>query len=60
MIRKVNIELEAATRERGWSFLDVYSATANIDMEGNGEWHLDGWHLKQSFYVGVDRWLRLP
>jgi len=60
MIRQVNLELEAAAKKQGWSFLDVYGATANDDGLGNTEWHLDGWHLKPAFYAQANRWLRSP
>ena len=60
MIRCVNEHLKAGALAHGWRFLDVYAATADQNGQGNGLWHLDGWHLKPSFYQQADRWLIKP
>jgi len=50
MFNVVNERLKAGVLLRGWSFLDVYSATVADNGRGNRKWHLDGWHLSPSFY----------
>ena len=57
MIKAVNDRLKAGSLAQGWKFLDVYAATVNESGTGNGLWHLDGWHLKPTFYQQADRWL---
>lgn len=57
MIHAVNERLKAGCLAQGWEFLDVYAATANESGTGNGQWHLDGWHLKPSFYQVADQYL---
>lgn len=60
MIKAVNERLKAGSLAFGWQFLDIYSATADENGLGNRRWHLDGWHLKPSFYQQADRWLVKP
>ena len=50
MFSDVNERLKAGVLLRGWSFLDVYSATVADNGRGICKWHLDGWHLSPSFY----------
>jgi hypothetical protein len=57
MIRDVNGELKLGAFQRGWSFLDVYSATTTEEGLGNGDWHLDAYHLKPVFYTQAEKWL---
>jgi len=57
MICEVNRLIKDLTKVRGWNFLDVWSATANLDGIGNSLWHLDGWHLKPTFYSEANKWL---
>jgi hypothetical protein len=57
MIRAVNERLKEGAEGYGWKFLDVYRATANPFGTSNKKWHLDGWHLKPSFYQEADQWL---
>lgn len=57
MIREVNIALMHGAITRGWSFLDVYGATANENGLSNGRWHLDNNHLRPDFYVQVKDWV---
>ncbi len=57
MIEYVNQRLKTAALSHGWYFLDVYSATVDQYGKGNGLYHLDGWHLKPSFYQNADRYL---
>lgn len=57
MIRAVNERLKARCLAQGWKFLDVYAATVSESGTGNGKWHLDGWHLKPSFYQVADQYL---
>jgi len=56
MIRRVNERLKSGSHAQGWLFLDVYAATANENGQGNGRWHLDGWHLKPAFYQEAEKW----
>lgn len=56
MIQQVNACLRAGCAQRGWSFLDVYAATVGEAGRSTGQWHLDGYHLKPSFYQQADRW----
>jgi len=58
MVRKVNELLCKESLMRGWSFLDVYSATVNDLGLSNGKWHLDGWHMHPSFYANAYPWVR--
>lgn len=60
MIKAVNERLKVGSLAQGWRFLDVYAATVNESGTGNGQWHLDGWHLKPAFYQQADRWLVKP
>lgn len=57
MMHKLNNIMKHKTLEMGWSFLDVYSATVNKAGVANQQYHLDGFHLKPSFYEVADRWL---
>lgn len=57
MIRAVNEALKTRALALGWQFLDIYSATRNDEGSGNGAHHLDGFHLKPSFYQDAGRWL---
>lgn len=57
MIRKVNALLQAGARQRSWHFLDVHAATSSTDGLGNGEWHLDRYHLSPVFYQHAMRWI---
>jgi len=57
MIKKVNELLKHSTLERGWRFLDIYSATANEGATSHGKWHIDDYHLSPSFYLHMDKWL---
>ncbi len=59
MIKAVNERLKAGALAFGWQFLDVYAATADENGIGNEKWHLDGFHLKPSFYQDADKWLRI-
>jgi hypothetical protein len=58
MIRAVNDELKIAAFQRSWSFLDVYSATANEEGIVIFNWHLDAYHL-QSFFFSEDEYCLL-
>ncbi len=60
MIRAVNDCLRAKTLAAGFNFLDVHAATVGEDGQGNGRWHLDGYHLSPAFYRQAQDWLRLP
>ena len=60
MIRKVNDKLKSLTLSNGWNFLDVYSATVAEDGKSNKKYHIDGHHLKPSFYQEIDKWLIKP
>ena len=57
MIRLVNKLLCSGAKERGWNFLDVYSATTTDTGISNKKWHLDAHHLKPVFYAQVEEWL---
>lgn len=57
MIRAVNVRLKSGVTARGWYFLDVYAATVNESGVGNGQWHLDQFHLQPGFYAQAQRWL---
>lgn len=60
MIAEVNQRLKQGALARGWSFLDLYRATAAPDGRSNGQWHLDGWHLQPAFYAQAQQWLVTP
>jgi len=49
MIAAVNKQLEEEIFQRGWNFLDVYSAT-----RGNKRWHIDDYHLKPEIYSVIN------
>ncbi|MFA5427002.1 MAG: SGNH/GDSL hydrolase family protein, partial [Sulfurimonas sp.] len=51
MIKQVNEKLKNLTLEKGWNFLDVYSATLGEDGKSNKKWHIDGYHLQPIFYT---------
>jgi hypothetical protein len=57
MIKQVNEKLKNLTLEKGWNFLDVYSATLGEDGKSNKKWHIDGYHLQPLFYTEADKWL---
>ena len=57
MIKQVNEKLQELTLEKGWNFLDVYSATVGEDGMSNKQWHIDGYHLQPIFYTEADKWL---
>ena len=61
MIKIVNDKLKELTLEKGWYFLDVYSATLGDEGKSNKKWHIDGYHLSPLFYVEeADKWLVKP
>ncbi|MGJ0319217.1 hypothetical protein NG767_10785 [Aliarcobacter cryaerophilus] len=60
MIRKVNKKMEELCLNKGYNFLDVYSATVGVDGKSNNKWHIDSFHLKPSFYTEADKWLIKP
>lgn len=60
MIEEVNLVLKQEVLNQGWSFLDVYAATVSGSGRAHDEWHLDGYHLKPSFYRTAHRWLVQP
>lgn len=60
MIIKVNTKLQNETLQKGWNFLDVYSATLGDDGKSNKKYHIDTIHLKPSFYIEADKWLIKP
>lgn len=57
MIKDINNLLKTASLDAGFQFLDIYSATANDELVSNQQWHLDGFHLKPSFYQQAQEWL---
>ena len=57
MIKTVNETLKKYTLEKDWRFLDVYNATLGEDGKSNKKWHIDAYHLKPQFYLGVNEWL---
>lgn len=57
MVGQVNAALAAGAREKGWNFLDVYSATVAENGRSHGQLHLDTIHLKPLFYADAERWL---
>jgi len=59
LISMVNRLLAAGAVARGWSFLDVFSATANEDGTSNHLWHIDSYHIRPDFYAdAAPRYLR--
>lgn len=60
MIKQVNEKLNELTLEKGWNFLDVYTATVAEDGKSNKKWHIDGYHLQPLFYTEADKWLIKP
>ncbi len=54
MIRLVNQRLGQETLNAGFSFLDVYRATAGEDGRATGQWHIDPFHLRPDFYARPD------
>jgi hypothetical protein len=58
MIRLVNELLCTGAKHRGWRFLDVHAATSNDEGVSNKQWHIDGHHLKPSFYAQSGQWLK--
>jgi hypothetical protein len=58
MIRDLNNCLKAKALQAGFRFLDVYTATVDPNTsKSNGHHHIDGYHLKPSFYANADQWL---
>jgi hypothetical protein len=58
MVRDLNNCLKAQALQAGFRFLDVYTATVDPDTgKSNGHHHIDGYHLKPSFYANADQWL---
>lgn len=57
MIKDVNVILKRETISKKWKFLDIYNATTNKDGKSNGKHHLDGMHLKPSFYKNIDSFI---
>lgn len=61
MIISVNHLLEKTALERGWSFLNVFEATADATGISHGRWHIDKYHLKPDFYASeLSKWIRSP
>lgn len=61
MIISVNHLLEKTALERGWSFLNVFEATADATGISHGRWHIDKYHLKPDFYGSeLSKWIRSP
>lgn len=60
MIKHVNQFLKEGALKRNWFFLDVYAATVNEEGTSNRLWHIDGHHLKPSFYQTADSWFVMP
>ena len=61
MIISVNRLLEKSALKNGWSFLNVFEATADGTGISHGCWHIDKYHLKPGFYgPEVSKWIRRP
>ena len=60
MFKLVNNRLKEKTLFYGWQFLDIYSATVNLEGTSNQIYHLDKIHLTPLFYTQADKWLIKP
>jgi len=56
VIHCVNLKLEELTLLQGWTFIDLYNATADTNGQCNKKWHIDDVHLKPSIYDDITPW----
>ena len=58
MIQFLNEALQAEALKAGFGFLDIYSATVDVDTKrGNGKWHIDTIHISPEFYQTLNDYL---
>lgn len=57
MIALFNAVIKQHALDKGWRFLDVYTATHGEDGQSNLKWHIDYFHLQPGFYAFAHEWL---